>query len=127
MIPLPTLSTQQHEQVEKFLQSFLWDQRLPISSGDTVEQSERTERTEQSERNEGKEGPGLEILRTKGYLKLEDGREYVVQGVTDIFEMKQVSDRKSGEGGGEMDGKLVFIGRGLGPEIKDVLNSFVGI
>lgn len=103
MIPLPTLSAQQHTQVERFLESLLWEQRLPGRS-EAI--------------------PGLEILRTKGYLKVEGAKEYVVQGVTDIFEMKQVSETKTG---GEMEGKVVFIGRGVGPELVEAFNNFVGI
>ena len=65
----------------------------------------------------------LEILRTKGYLKVQNGTEYVVQGVTDIFEMKEVTNRNTDE----MGGKLVFIGRGVGLELQAAFKSFVGI
>jgi G3E family GTPase len=89
------------------LESILWEQRIP----------DRPEAV-----------PGLDILRTKGYFKLEDGREYVVQGVTDIFEMKQVSEaRRDRDEGEEMAGKLVFIGRGVRSELIDAFNKFVGI
>lgn len=105
MIPLPTLSSQQHAKVERFLESLLWEQRLP-DLADRIE--------------------GLDILRTKGYCKVEDGSEYVVQGVTDIFEMKQVSETQRGKGE-EITGKLVFIGRGVGPELLTAFNQYVGI
>lgn len=75
----------------------------------------------------------MEILRTKGFLRLESGREYVVQGVTDIFEMKElVPDQRRGDGkaegkGEEMGGKLVFIGRGIGPGLISAFKQYIGI
>lgn len=124
MIPLPTLSTAQHGKTERFLESILWDQRLPPQEGAAREGTHETTATDQTEEGEEREKKEkLEILRTKGYLKIQDGREYVIQGVTDIFEMREITNRNSDS----MDGKLVFIGRGVGPELKDAFNSYVGI
>lgn len=112
MIPLPTLSQDQHTKLERFLESLLWDQRIPSSVADDA--------------SKGK--AGLEILRTKGFCKLDDGREYVVQGVTDIFEMKEVPPSSAtSANGSDMGGKLVFIGRGVGEELQTAFNTFVGI
>lgn len=46
--------------------------------------------------------------------------EYVVQGVTDIFEIKEVAVKAEGN---KVEGKLVFIGRGVGEELR---KAFVG-
>jgi G3E family GTPase len=101
-IPLPTLTPSQQEKTEFFLQTLLWESRLP----------------------EGKTIEGLDILRTKGYFKVEGGGEYVIQGVTDIFEIKEVGVKAGGE---EVQGKLVFIGRGVGQELRTAFDTFVGI
>jgi G3E family GTPase len=101
-IPLPTLTLKQQQKIESFLQTLLWESRLP--GGGKVE--------------------GLDILRTKGYFKVEGGGEYVVQGVTDIFEIKEVAV-KQGEDK-EVPGKLVFIGRGVGKELRTAFEAFVG-
>jgi G3E family GTPase len=99
LIPLPTLTLPQHEKLESFLETLLWESRLP--SGQTIQ--------------------GLDILRTKGYFKVGD-EEYVVQGVTDIFEIKKVVAKTEGE---EVSGKLVFIGRGVGEELRTAFDSFM--
>ena len=80
----------------------LWESRLP--DGEAIE--------------------GLDILRTKGYFKVEGGGEYVIQGVTDIFEIKEVGAKAGGE---EVQGKLVFIGRGVGQGLRTAFDAFVGI
>ena len=99
LIPLPTLTQPQHEKLESFLQTLLWESRLP--SGETIE--------------------GLDILRTKGYFEVGDD-EYVIQGVTDIFEIKKVAMKADGN---EVEGKLVFIGRGVGEELREAFASFM--
>jgi G3E family GTPase len=80
VIPLPTLSTEQHSQFETFLQSLLWDGTV-----------------------EGEKAP--EILRCKGAIGLEDGRAFVLQGVRDLYELKELPGQTVDEG------KVVFIGR----------------
>ncbi|GAA5906645.1 hypothetical protein JCM8208_000505 [Rhodotorula glutinis] len=67
---------------------------------------------------------GFDLLRTKGFVRTDDGREWVLQGVRDIFDFAQVpveatAAARAGEGGGEGEGekavqpKVVLIGRGL--------------
>jgi len=81
----------------------LWESRLP--GGEAIE--------------------SLDILRTKGFFKVEGGAEFVVQGVTDIFEIKEVAAKPSEEK--QIAGKLVFIGRGVGRELQTAFEAFVGI
>ena len=64
---------------------------------------------------------GVEVLRTKGLIRRTDGIEFVLQGVTDIFELKEVKGADKGAKGpegqegqeGYVEGKVVFIGRGV--------------
>jgi G3E family GTPase len=103
LIQLPTLTTSQHQKLENLLQTLLWEARLP--TGDAIE--------------------GLDILRTKGYFELESGQEFIVQGVTDIFEIKSVSPTPAQEKA--VEGKMVFIGRGVGQDLKKAFETYVGL
>lgn len=97
-IPLPRLSSAEYDRLNGFLESLLWEGRLPNLNG---------KKTMAETETEGEKGTALEVLRTKGLICTEDGKEWVIQGVTDIFEVKEVAS----EGG--MEGKVVFIGKGL--------------
>lgn len=100
LIPLPTLSSEQHAQLNDFLEQLLWKNILPG----------------------GGEAP--EILRCKGYIKLDDGKEMVLQGVTDLFELKEVSSKGGEE---QVEGKVVFIGRGVDERLRGALRQHLGI
>ncbi|WVW84779.1 hypothetical protein I302_106814 [Kwoniella bestiolae CBS 10118] len=105
LIPLPTLSQRQWLRLNEFLESVLWDNKFP-----------------------GSKKACPEILRSKGYIKLDDGRAYVLQGVADLFELKELSENQDKDGGeGEGQGKVVFIGKNVGEEMKFALEEFVGI
>ncbi|ODN81786.1 hypothetical protein L202_02158 [Cryptococcus amylolentus CBS 6039] len=107
LIPLPPLSTEQYTLLNGFLESLLWNGLYPSANSD-----------------DRKEAP--EILRTKGYITLHDGTAFVLQGVVDLFEVKEV--KENGEGKGEtVAGKIVFIGRGVGEEVKRALVEWVGL
>lgn len=107
-IPLPPLSTQQYNSLNRFLEDTLW---TTSGTGESRPADEH--------------GVKLDILRTKGLIRLVDGREYVLQGVTDVFELKEVvkdigDDRES-------VGKVVFIGRGVGEKLRrDLLAALDG-
>ncbi|GAA5841588.1 hypothetical protein JCM9279_000700 [Rhodotorula babjevae] len=96
------------------LSSLLWEGSLPGSSATP---------------------DAFDLLRTKGFVRTDDGREWVLQGVRDIFDFAQVpaeataaarasaGEREGlGAGAGEGEGegekavqpKVVLIGRGLG-------------
>ncbi|ROT40707.1 cobW-domain-containing protein [Sodiomyces alkalinus F11] len=62
-IPVPVLSPNQEEKIDRWLRSVLWDQRAP--GQDTL----------------------LEVHRSKGRLVFEDGSQKIVQGVREIFEI----------------------------------------
>jgi G3E family GTPase len=67
----------------------------------------------------GKDPGPVDISRTKGLIRLVDGREYVLQGVTDVFELKQVLSE--GDKGVEEGGKIVFIGKGVHDSLRQDL------
>ncbi|TXT15955.1 hypothetical protein VHUM_00458 [Vanrija humicola] len=105
-VPLPVLTTPQWERLNGFLEALLWDgeERLP-----------------------GLGDPLPDVLRTKGYARLEDGSERVVQGVADMFEV--TTPRASATPGGEDEPspKMVFIGRNVDERLQHALRSHVGI
>lgn len=106
LIPLPTLSPHQAGKLESFLQTLLWESRIPAGSDDA--------------------GFDIDILRTKGYYKTTEGTEYVIQGVTDIFEIKEVKDQSGGKKE-EVQGKLVFIGRGVGEHLRTSFERYLDL
>lgn len=104
-IPLPPrLSDDQVVALDLALQALLWEGRLPAPSPDRP--------------NESIAEGSLEILRTKGYFVTQDGRGQVVQGVREIYEIREVGNRKQDQEeeqgqDKEFEGKLVLIGKGL--------------
>lgn len=96
-IALPPLSPDRITLLNDFLEVVLWGETLPGG--------------------EKKVDVGVEILRTKGFIMSIDNQSYVLQGVTDVFELKQVR--------GHGEGKIVFIGRNVhlvGDSLKTHLN-----
>jgi G3E family GTPase len=99
VIPLPILTANQYVKFEEFIQSLLWESKLIGKS----------------------EGP--EVLRSKGVAVLDDGRAFVLQGVRDLYELKELP------GQDVQAGKVVFIGRGIGngDAVKSALLRHLGI
>lgn len=106
-IPLPVLSSQQYETLDKLLRDLLWEGNLPSthstgSSTDSVVAKP-------------------EILRTKGLFYTSSGdaskTEYIIQGVREIYEVKEVAETSANSG--DEQGKLVFIGRGLHDGVRE--------
>jgi len=103
LIPVPPLSTTQYDRLNSFLETLLWEGKLPPPST----------------------SPAPEILRTKGYITMHDGRSFILQGVTDLFELKELprDDTDSRVEGG----KVVFIGRGVDAKLSMTLNKYMGL
>ncbi|KAG9010194.1 hypothetical protein FRB94_010893 [Tulasnella sp. JGI-2019a] len=99
LIPLPVLSESQHDAVDGWIRSVLWDSRIP---GDITQ------------------SPLMEILRCKGVWCLDDGRTFVLQGVRSLYETSEVP----ADTDGPQTGKIVLIGKGLN---KDVYNSLISV
>ncbi|KAK8858663.1 hypothetical protein IAR55_002892 [Kwoniella newhampshirensis] len=112
LVPLPSsgLTKPQFTKCNEFLESILWAGKYPSETGE--------------------EAPN--ILRTKGYIVEEDGTAHVLQGVEDLFELKAVpaamEDAEEGGSGSVSDnGKVVFIGRGVGEGLKARFIQYVGL
>jgi hypothetical protein len=94
-IPLPALTKGQLEAVDAWLRSVLWDNVLPSD--------EKTDQT------------AFEIHRLKGRLVLGDGKEKMIQGVRELFEIfdKPNPDPEASLESKRDAGKMVIIGRHL--------------
>lgn len=104
LIPLPQLSHGQYEKLRDFLEILLWKTIVPNAEKYTPE-----------------------ILRCKGLIRLEGGKELVLQGVTDIFEMKELTEATAGKGEREQAGKVVFIGRRVDERLRTALREYIGV
>ena len=103
-VPLPVLNAHQVARLDGLLRSLLWDGILPSSPA----------------------GNKADILRTKGLFRTSEGTEHVVQGVREIYEMKQVPLGRAAEAE-RIEGKLVFIGRNLGECMREGVLSYLGL
>ncbi|KAL9018025.1 MAG: hypothetical protein Q9180_008739 [Flavoplaca navasiana] len=112
-LQVPLLQTHQREKLESWLRSLLWESTLPLPS---------TSPTEQTHPNE----QAFEIHRVKGQIPISDGKNIMIQGVRDVFEMID----QSGDGAtekGERKGKIVLIGKGLvGLPFQESLTGTLG-
>ena len=94
-LKLPILDTIRLSSLESWLRSLLWEGCL--------QKSDRLELNET-----------IEIHRTKGLVPLLDGSLKVVQGVREIFELREIDYLPAKKKDDKIDsGKLIFIGRGL--------------
>ncbi|KAK0627213.1 CobW/HypB/UreG, nucleotide-binding domain-containing protein [Immersiella caudata] len=94
-VPLPVLNEKQLDAVDAWLRSTLWDNVLP-SDGNTDQTT-------------------FEIHRLKGRLVLSDGKEKMIQGVRELFEIfdkPNPNSETSVESRKDL-GKMVIIGRHL--------------
>ncbi|KAF3285156.1 hypothetical protein EYR41_007189 [Orbilia oligospora] len=87
------------EIVDAWIRSLLWDERVPL---DGIKSTLFHP---------------VEIHRLKGRLKTEDGKTHIIQGVREVFEITNSSERNM-----EGSGKIVLIGKGLGK--VDIRGSF---
>lgn len=100
-VPLPILSTAQFDKLNAFLESLLWHRTLP-SGGDAPD-----------------------ILRTKGYALLDDGSARVIQGVWDLFEIRNLDPNANDEKAPSP--KVVFIGRGVDDKLVQAVKVYIGV
>ncbi|QLI63839.1 COBW domain-containing protein 1 [Metarhizium brunneum] len=96
-IPVPCLLPGKVAEVDKWLRSVLWDNKLPGSE------------------NEGT----FEIHRSKGRIVLRDGTARMLQGVREVFELTDAPETAQVQ---PEQGKIIFIGRKLVEE--DFVRSF---
>lgn len=91
-VSCPVLPPTLMPSLESWIQSVLWDSRLPDNTEHNVE-----------------------VLRCKGAFMTSSGEQYVLQGVRSLYEITKLDegeaiDQKHGD---PLVGKLVFIGKGL--------------
>jgi G3E family GTPase len=99
LVPCPILTSSQLERLDEWIRAVLWDNRLPSVSQTSTAQ--------------------LQILRCKGMFMTNDGEQYILQGVRDMYEMTKIEAPQTAAG----EGKLVFIGRGLTGHVRDSLQE----
>ena len=87
----PTLNLYSLTKLDEWIRTLLWEARLPFGAGDHQ----------------------LLVLRCKGYFQSETGAEYVLQGVRDLYELREVSKSPVHPTTAPDSGKLVLIGKGL--------------
>lgn len=97
---MPVLKAAHLQLVDSWIRSLLWDERVPL---DGIKAALFHP---------------VEVHRLKGRLKTEDGRVHIIQGVREVFEIVDATERDSGTG----NGKIVLIGKGLGA--VDLQGSF---
>lgn len=97
-----SLTLEQIPKLDQWFRTLLWDSKVPGAS-------------QEDGQDVVDEAAKFEIYRVKARLLMADGTVKIVQGVRDVFEIRD-SDEKTGEGQ-EREGetKLVIIGRDLGP------------
>ena len=107
-IPLPVLPEADGGSFAALVRSILWDGVLPASLSEAVDTGASPEQRE------------FDVLRSKGFILTEDGRAWVLQGVREIYETRQVPRSVARAGEAELEPKLVLIGKGLGvPGVKE--------
>lgn len=114
-IPLPTLPSVRTGKFDELVRGILWDNYLPSSSLSPAVKPAPSD----SQR------PSFEILRAKGFLRTEDGKCWVLQGVREVYDITEVPSGV-GRSGEEVQSKLVLIGRGLGSSFRTHFLSALG-
>ncbi|EAW14034.1 CobW family GTP-binding protein [Aspergillus clavatus NRRL 1] len=96
-IVTPPISPEKIPWIDTWLQSVLWESKIPTVQGTPTPGPE-----------------DFEIHRLKGILVLQDGSCRIIQAVRDVFEIRDSEPRQDGSG----ECKIVLIGRGLGQDAR---------
>jgi G3E family GTPase len=96
-IKVPALKPEQVPKLDIWLRSILWESKIPELSPETDSISLQ-------------ESQNFEIYRLKARIPLTDGNIKVVQGVRDIFEIKDSPEQKKDGASEVCEGKIVVIG-----------------
>ena len=106
------LTTEQLPKLDKWLRTLLWCFKVPGAAGDDDDEVPDDD-------------PKFEIYRVKARLPMTNGKVKVVQGVRDVFEIRDSTVDAEEEKGAD-ETKLVIIGRDLGPlDLEKSYCSFV--
>lgn len=105
-VDCPTLSPSQHEKLDEWIRSVLWERQLPgepVVDGTT----------------------DLVVLRCKGMFKTTAGKAYVLQGVRNLYDIIEVQEGEEPDTGVPDLGKVVLIGKGLDERVRRSLETVV--
>ena len=91
-VSCPPLPPDRLPLLDEWLRSVLWDSMIPSRTT-----------------------PDLEVLRCKGLIETTNGKKWVLQGVRAMYDFNEVAGEELGAGG---EGKIVFIGKGLGDAVR---------
>lgn len=105
-VDCPTLTSSQHEKLDEWIRSVLWERQLP---GEPP--SEGT--------------ADLAVLRCKGMFKTTAGKAYVLQGVRNLYDIMEVQEGDEPDAGVPDLGKVVLIGKGLDERVRRSLVTVV--
>lgn len=98
-VTLPTLTRHRLQELDEWIRTVLWENRIPDSDHQT--------------------GPSeLKVLRCKGLFVLESGEQYVLQGVQSMYDISLLEEDVTGI---PDSGKLVLIGKGLDDSVRQSL------
>lgn len=99
-IKVPPVKEEQLPKLDAWLRSILWDSKLPDSSTEPAPAS-------------SEQPPTFEIYRLKARLPMSDGSVKIVQGVRDVFEIKDALNQTQQTQSKLEEGKIVVIGRDM--------------
>ncbi|RPB13862.1 cobW-domain-containing protein [Morchella conica CCBAS932] len=112
-LEIPLLDQRQLELLEMWLRSLLWEGEVPFPP---------ELQTDKSCEEKGKSSP-LDIHRLKGRISTKDGKQQLIQGVREVFE---IFDAPNQEVFDHVGGKVVLIGRGLSDvDLKGSVDWFI--
>lgn len=102
-VTLPTLSHHRLQELDEWIRTVLWENRIP----DNDHQTGLSE---------------LKVLRCKGLFVMESGEQYVLQGVQSMYDLSLVEGDVTGI---PDSGKLVLIGKGLDDSVRQSLERLL--
>lgn len=101
-VDMPVMTPQKAQKLDEWIRSILWEGKLLGWKNETAREDGQTK---------------LEVLRCKGVYCMENGEVFVLQGVRNMYEINPIHVGGDVMGVPE-EGKLVFIGKGLGEDAK---------
>lgn len=96
------LTPEQIPKLDQWFRTLLWCSKVPGANADDDE-------------DVPDDAPKFEIYRAKARLPMRNGAVKVLQGVRDVFEIKDSEERAADDKESGEETKVVIIGRDLGP------------
>lgn len=120
-IPLPFLADVHQGTFSDLVMDLLWEGSLPALPSSAPSSSPPTSTNPTNDASPSSDPaptlPEFDILRTKAFLRTHDDKAYVLQGVREMFDIREVPLSAVAED--EVTPKLVLIGRGLSEGVKE--------